>query len=75
VSKWEGWKDDLGTHVGLHIEVLQVEGMLPNVNADYGNVSEKRILVGSRDNLQLFSGGVVTLNNPMTQSISPVTAR
>jgi len=27
-----------GTHVGLYIEILQVEGMLPNVDTDYGNV-------------------------------------
>jgi hypothetical protein len=31
-------KSSSGTHVGLYIEILQVEGMLPNIDTDYGDV-------------------------------------
>jgi len=39
-------------HVGLDVLVLEVEGVLPDVNTDEGNVSEKRVLVGSSRDLQ-----------------------
>jgi hypothetical protein len=41
----------MGTHVDFHVEILQVEGVLPNINADDGDVGKKRILVGRGDNL------------------------
>ncbi len=44
--------------------------MLPNVNTDYGNVSEKRILVGCGDDLQLASGGVNALTIPRSAPLS-----
>ena len=40
----------MGTHINLNIEVLQVKGVLPNVNAYDGDVGKERILVGSGDN-------------------------
>jgi hypothetical protein len=39
----------MGTHVGLNVEILQVKGVLPNVNANDGDMGKKRILVGSGD--------------------------
>lgn len=32
-------RDAQGTHVGLHVLVLQVEGVLPNVDTDNGYMS------------------------------------
>jgi hypothetical protein len=49
------------THVGLHIEILQIEGVFPNVDTNNGNVSKERILVSRGDNLQLASCGTVAL--------------
>jgi hypothetical protein len=60
----------VGTHVGLYVEVLQIEGMLPNVNTDYGNVREERVLVGCGDDLQLAGGRVNALTNPKCQFLS-----
>jgi len=41
---------DSGEIVGLDVLVLEVEGVLPDINADEGDVRKKRILVGgSRD--------------------------
>ena len=39
----------MGTHVGLNVEVLQVKGVLPDINADDGDVGKERILVESGD--------------------------
>jgi hypothetical protein len=41
------------THVGLHIEILQVEGVFPDVHTDDRNVRKERVLVSCGDNLQL----------------------
>jgi hypothetical protein len=41
------------THVGLHIEILQVKSVFPDVHTDDRNVRKERILVSCGDNLQL----------------------
>jgi len=51
----------LRTYIDLYIEILQVKGMLPNINTDDGDVSEKRILVGCGDDLQFTRGWVEAL--------------
>lgn len=33
------------THVSLDVEVLEVEGVLPDINTDDGDVGEERVLV------------------------------
>ena len=50
------------THVSLDIEILKVEGMLPDIDANNGNVAQERILVSSGDNLQAFGGRVQALH-------------
>jgi len=45
--------------VGLHVEILQVEGVLPNVDANDRNVGKKGILVGRGDDLQSLGGRVI----------------
>jgi hypothetical protein len=49
------------THIRLDIEVLEVKGMLPNVNANDGDVGEEGVLVSSGCDLQTLGGGVVAL--------------
>lgn len=39
----------IGTHVGLNVEVLQIKGVLPDIDADDGGVGKERILVESGD--------------------------
>jgi hypothetical protein len=60
----------LETHVGLYVKILQVEGMLPNVNTDNGDMGKKRVLVGCGDNLEPARGGVVALRNPRCEFVS-----
>jgi len=38
--------------IRLHVEVLEVEGVLPDVDADEGHVGEERVLVRRRDYLE-----------------------
>lgn len=40
------------THVDLDVEVLEVEGVLPDVDADDGDVREERVLVGGGGDLE-----------------------
>jgi hypothetical protein len=49
------------TYISLDVEVLEVEGMLPDVNADDRDMAEERILVSSGCDLQTLGGGVVPL--------------
>ena len=51
-------------HVNFDVLVLEVERMLPNVDTDERNVSKKRVLVGSRGNLETPGGGVKALYRP-----------
>lgn len=55
--------DAVYTHVGLDVEVLEVERVLPDVDADDGHVRQKRVLVSRGDNLQSLQGGVVALRD------------
>ena len=50
-----------GTYVGLDVEVLEVEGVLPDVDADDGDVGQERVLVGGRRDLNDLGRGVVAL--------------
>ena len=50
-----------GTYVGLDVEVLEVEGVLPDVDANNGDVGQERVLVGSRRDLNDLGRGVVAL--------------
>ena len=47
------------THVSLDVVVLEVERVLPDVNADDGDVREERVLVRGRHDLELLRHGVV----------------
>ena len=49
------------THVGLDVEVLEVERVLPDVDADDGDVGQERVLVGSRRQLKTLGGRVQAL--------------
>ena len=50
-----------GTYVGLDVEVLEVEGVLPDVDANNGDVGQERVLVGRGCDLKRLQGGVVAL--------------
>ena len=49
------------TYISLDIEILEVEGMLPNVDADDGVVAEERILISGSYDFQTLGGGIVAL--------------
>lgn len=49
------------TYVDFDVEVLEVEGVFPDIDADDGDVSQQRVLVGRSDDFQLFSGGIQAL--------------
>lgn len=49
------------TDVNFDVLVLKVEGMLPDINTNDGNVSEEWVLVGSGDNFNRLAHNVVTL--------------
>ena len=48
-----------GTHISLNIMILQVKRVLPDVDADDGDVRQERVLVGGGDDLELLGVGVV----------------
>lgn len=52
-----GGKDD--THVDLDVLVLEVEGVLPDVDTNDGDVAKERVLVRSGDDLELLGIRVV----------------
>lgn len=49
------------THCSPSIKVLQVVRVLPDIDADDGYMSEKRILIGCGDNFKNFRLGIPTL--------------
>lgn len=51
------------THVGFDVEVLEVECVLPDVDADDGDVGQKGVLVGSSNDFQTLGRGVQTLRS------------
>jgi len=52
--------------IWFDVLVLQVEGMLPNVNSNDGFMGEERILVGCGDNLEFLGGLAVPEPAPAT---------
>ena len=50
-----------GTYVGLDVEVLEVEGVLPDVDADDGDVGQERVLVRGRREVQGLGNRVPAL--------------
>jgi len=52
---------DSGEIVELDVLVLEIEGVLPDVNADEGDVRKKRILVGGSRDFQHTVLGVESL--------------
>lgn len=61
------------THIDFNVEVLEVECVLPNVDADDRHVGQQRVLVGSGDNFQALSGGVQSL--PCTSENARILAK
>ena len=50
------------TYVSLDVEVLEVESVLPDVDADDGDVAQERVLVGGGGELEALGRGVVALH-------------
>ena len=50
------------THIDLDVEVLEIESVLPDVDSDYGNQVQERVLIRSGGDLQTFGGGIQSLN-------------
>jgi len=48
-------------HIDLDIEVLKVEGVLPDVHTDDWDQIQERVLVSTRGDLQTLGGGVESL--------------
>ena len=57
-----------GTYVGLDVEILEVERVLPDVDADDGDIRQERVLVGSGGDLEDLQGGVVALSHTKTDN-------
>ena len=49
------------TYVSLDVEVLKVEGVFPNIDANDGDVRQERVLVGSGRDLDNLGRRVVAL--------------
>ena len=49
------------THVDLDVQVLKVERVLPDVDADDGDVGQERVLVRRGGDLNDLGGGVPAL--------------
>jgi hypothetical protein len=49
------------THINLNVKVLEIECMLPDVDPDDRDVSQKWVLVCGRDDLEALGRGVQTL--------------
>lgn len=60
------------TYVDLDVKVLQVEGMLPDINTDDRDVSQERVLVSGGHDLETLGGGVqsLTVTNKSQQHIN-----
>ena len=52
---------EINTHVGLDVKVLEVESVLPDVDADDGDEAEEGVLVGGGSDLEALRLGVVAL--------------
>ena len=59
------------TYVGLHVEVLEVECVLPDVDADDGNMRQERVLVRGGSNLKNLGRGVVSLESEASDILYP----
>ena len=51
------------TYISLNVQVLEIEGMLPDVNTNKRSQREQRVLVGGRGNLDALRLGVNTLDD------------
>ncbi len=60
---WEVYGCRDCTHVRLDVEVLEVEGVLPNVDADDGDKRQKGVLVGGRRDLETLGRRVEALQS------------
>ena len=49
------------TYVSLDVEVLEVEGVFPNIDANDGDVRQERVLVGGGRDLDNLGRRVVAL--------------
>lgn len=49
------------TYVDLNVLVLEIEGMLPDINADDRDVSQEGILIGGGGDFENLGRGVDTL--------------
>lgn len=58
------------THLGLYVEVLKVKRMLPNVNAEDGDVRQERVLVHRRHDLERLALDVVALRRRSASTTS-----
>ena len=52
-------KHENATHISLNIMILEIKRVLPDVDADDGDVRQERVLVGGGDDLELLGVGVV----------------
>ena len=55
------WENESGTHVGLDVLVLQVERVLPDIDADDGDERQEGVLVRGRRELEALRRRVVSL--------------
>jgi hypothetical protein len=55
------YKGSRSTHIDLNVEVLEVERVLPDINANDRNMREERVLISRGSNLKTLSVGVKSL--------------
>ena len=55
------------TYVSLDVEVLEVESVLPDVDADDGDMGQERVLVGGRRQLKTLGGRVQALSQTVSR--------
>jgi len=51
----------IGAYINLDIEILEIEGVLPNVNTNDRDQVQEGVLVSSGSNLQTLGGGIEPL--------------
>jgi hypothetical protein len=56
------------TYVGANVEVLEVVGVLPDIDADDRDVGQERVLVGGRGDLELLGRRVESLQHDRVRS-------
>ena len=59
------------THVGLDVEVLEVESVLPHVDTNDRDQVQERVLVSSRGDLQMLGSEVQPLEGEINCQRSP----